>query len=65
MKLIMVMAHGQLADLSGLTITPPEHDGNDFVLTTSVTFTEGSTTEDYTGTVNVVVNAVIDNLMLR
>ena len=50
------------SDLSGLTITPPEHDSNDFVLTTSVTFTEGSTTEDYTGTVNVVVNAVIDEL---
>ena len=48
------------ADLSSLTITPTEHSGNDFVLTTSVTFTEGSLSEDFTGSVAVEVNAIAD-----
>ena len=49
-------------DVQGLTITPPEHDDSDISLTTSVTFTEGSTTQDFTGTVDVVVNAVVDDV---
>ena len=46
--------------IESLTVTPPEHDDSGFVLTTSVTFTEGALTETFTGTVNVNVTAVID-----
>ena len=49
-----------MSDLAGLTVTPPENSGSDFDLTTSVTYTEGSLSETFTGTVNVVVEALAD-----
>ena len=40
---------------------PPEDDGNDFT-TTAVTFSEGNTEQTYNGTVNVVVDDVVDSV---
>ena len=48
------------AQLSGLTVTPPSNDSNDFTLTVTATSTDGSDTSQSVGTVNVSVTGVAD-----
>ena len=48
------------AQLSGLSITPPSNDSADFALTVTATSTDGASTSQSVGTVNVTVGAVAD-----
>jgi len=48
------------AQLSGLSITPPSNDSADFTLTVTATATDGASTSQSVGTVNVTVGAVAD-----
>ena len=53
-----------LADVTSLTMTPPAHSDDDFNLTTAVTFTDGNSSLEFSGLVEVTVAAVADPVQI-